>query len=73
MDEIIEEIVEMVKDNIKVYMNNDKYFVGLKTYYKENYYNKTEIISYERLVYLVTDVLVDIINSEYLYDFRELE
>lgn len=73
-EELINEIINMIKTNINIYYNaNDEYFPKLKENCKENINNKYKPLPYNELLYYVEEVLADLINTPYLYDFRSLE
>lgn len=70
----IDEIVEMIKTNILLYYRNwDKKYLDLKKYCDDKEDVKYEKIDYWNLVHFVEEVLAELINCEYLYDFRALE
>ena len=68
-EQVIDEICALIKDNIKVYMNSDKYFNKIRDYYR----NSEKIIPYNKLYAMTREVMDDLLKVEYLYDFRDLE
>lgn len=73
MDEIIEEISNMIKTNIKVYMSDCNKFKIVKQYYIDNNYIKPKVIEHIKLAELTKSILFELLMVNHLYDFRELE
>ncbi len=72
-EKVIDEIVEMIRNNIVLYYNNStEYFCGLRDFCKRNDNNK-QSLNYNQLLFLVEEALAELINCTYLYDFRILE
>ncbi len=72
-EKVIDEIIEMIRNNIEIYYrNNENYFYGLRNYC-QRHNDKKEKISYNQLLFLVEEALAELINCEFLYDFRVLE
>ncbi len=72
-EQVIDEIVEMIRNNIELYYNNStEYFGGLRDFCKSNDNNKRNL-NYNQLLFLVEEALSELINCTYLYDFRTLE
>ena len=70
----IEEILEMIKENIFVYLAwGDETFVKLRKYCVENYDNAYKNLSYDKLLSFTKEVLEELIDCPFLYDFRPLE
>lgn len=73
-EKIIDEVLEMIKDNIHTYYNyNDNMFPDIKEYCKDKYHKRYELLPYNKLLFFTEEVLADLINCPHLYDFRELE
>ena len=73
-EKVIDEVLEMIKDNIHIYYNyNNIMFPDIKEYCKDKYHKKYEILPYNQLLFFTEEVLADLINCPYLYDFRELD
>lgn len=72
-EKVIDEMVEMIRNNIELYYRNSKnYFCGLRNYCQRNN-DKENKISYNQLLFLVEEALAELINCEFLYDFRTME
>lgn len=70
--EIKKMIISIIKNNIDVYMNNDKYFKEFKQFLKENYDNDSiSIISYDLKIKLIKEILSDLLIVPFLYDFYD--
>lgn len=71
---IIEEVNKMINDNIKLLLLNDKALILLKDYCNKIINNTNYLpISYDLLVTFVREAINDLITSDYLYDFRDME
>jgi len=70
----IDEIVEMIRENIYVYLSwSDETFLSLREYCNENYDNEYKSLNYNRLLSFTKEALDELINCHHLYDFRTLE
>lgn len=70
--EIKKLIISIIKDNIDIYMNNDKYFKEFKKFLKENYDNDLIIIaSYDLKIKFIKEIISDLLIVPVLYDFYE--
>lgn len=67
---IINEIINILKDNLLLMNNRNDLLTNIKEY--ANNYDK-KYIPYDELIYLTENALMDLINVEYLYDFRDLD
>ena len=73
-EKIVEEILIMTKDNLKIYYNSDeKTLLNLREYCKDKYDEKYKSIPYEDLLFLCEEALAELVNYPFLYDFRSLE
>ena len=73
-DELIKEIITLISDNIYLLYNfNDNTLINLRKHCYENVENEYKPLPYIKLVSFAEEVLSDIFNADYLYDFRELE
>ena len=73
-EKIVDEVLGMIKDNIHTYYNfNEDSFPNIKDYCKDKYHTRYKKLSYNQLLFFTEEILVDLINCPYLYDFRELE
>lgn len=68
---IIDEITTIIKDNLLLLLLNDKALKELKKYCKKDLNYK--YTPYEILISFVNEALVELINKDYLYDFRDIE
>lgn len=70
----IDEIIEMIKTNILIYYRNwDAMYLDLKEYCNNKDGTEYKKIDYCSLVHFVEEVLAELINCDFLYDFRALE
>ncbi len=73
-EKIIEEILEMIETNIKIYYNESmSNFIELRELSRGKYDEINEQISHQKLVSLVQEVLHELMECKHLYDFRILE
>lgn len=70
---VIDDIIEIIKTNISIYYNGDDSFFNLKELCKNKDEDTYQRLDYFVLISLVEEVLADLINCDYLYDFRALE
>lgn len=68
---IINEIVNMIKDNLSLFLFRDDLLISLKKYCKNDFNLKHT--SYSDLLYFTEEALADLINTDYLYDLRDIE
>lgn len=68
---ILDEIEKIIRDNLSLFLLNDQYLVELKKYCKED--KDLKYTPYQKLIYFTEEALCDLINVDYLYDFRNLE
>ncbi len=71
IDLIIEEIINLFRDNLKLFLINDNYLINLKEYCKKDL--NLKYTPYNTLIYFVEEALSDLVNCKYLFDFRDLE
>ena len=71
IDFVIEEIVTLFRNNLKLFLLNDNYLINLKEYCKKD--KNLKYTAYNDLVYFAEEALGDLVNCEYLFDFRDLE
>lgn len=73
-EKVIEEIVEMIRDNIFVYLTwSDETFINLRKYCNENYDSEYQNLNYNKLSLFTNEVLGELIRFKHLYDLRTLE
>lgn len=68
---IIDEITTIIKDNLFLLLLDDKSLKELKKYCKNDLNYK--YTPYENLICFVNEALAELINKDYLYDFRDIE
>ena len=71
IDFVVEEIVNLFKDNLKLFLLNDNYLINLKEYCNKDL--NLKYTPYNDLVYFAGEALGDLVNCGYLFDFRDLE
>ena len=73
-DIIIDQIIEMIDTNVRIYFNNsDKYFKEIKKYCNENIDKEYEQLDQRLLSYFTMIVLLELSDCPFLYDYRALE
>ncbi len=73
-NDLIDEIFDMLKSNVKIYSSfSDEYFVKLKEKCVNNTDEKYHSLPYNELLFYAEEVLSDLINIPFIYDFRSLE
>lgn len=73
-EKVIDEIIEMIKDNLILQYNyNDSSLLSLKDYCKDKVRKRYKQLSYNWLVFFTEEALAELSNSDYLYDFRDLD
>lgn len=71
IDFIIEEIVNLFRDNLKLFLINDNYLINLKEYCNKDL--SLKYTPYNDLIYFAEEALSDLVNCEYFFDFRDLK
>lgn len=72
-ENIIDEMLEIIKTNILIHYNNDESFLKLKEYCLDKENEKYQKLDYWKLIFFVEEALAELISCDYLYDFRTLE
>ena len=75
-ENIIDEILEIIKTNLLLYYrNSDDAFLYLKEFCadKEDTKIKYKKLNYQELLFFTEEALAELLNCDYLYDFRALE
>lgn len=73
-ENIIEEILIIIKDNLEIlYKYDEDSLIDLRKYCYKNINKKYKPLNYSQLIYFTEEALSEIINVPYLYDFRTLE
>lgn len=68
---IIDEITNIIKDNLLLLLNREESLINLKRYCQKDLHLK--YTPYNDLIYFVEESLTELINTDYLYDFRDIE
>lgn len=68
---IINEITNIIKDNLLLLLNREDSLINLKTYCQNDL--QLQYTPYNDLIYFVEESLTELINTDYLYDFRDIE
>ena len=69
---VVDEIAKIIKDNLLLmYRFSDNTLTHLKKYCEKK--KNVEYISNEELIILVKETLRELLKSEFLYDFRDIE
>lgn len=75
-ENVIDEILEIMKTNLLLYYrNSNDTFPYLKEFCsdKEDSKIKYKNLSYSKLLFFTEEALAELLNCDYLYDFRALE
>lgn len=67
------EIVKIIEDNLNLFTLNDSKLIHLKKYCSSHTSKKINPTPNKLLMEFVTEALLDLINSDVLYDFRDLK
>lgn len=70
-DYLIEEITTIITDNLKLFNINDYKLIELKEYSLGS--DLEYPISNEKIIYFTRKALIDLITTDFLYDFRDIE
>lgn len=68
---IINEITNIIKDNLLLLLNREDSLINLKKYCQNDL--KLQYTPYNDLIYFIEEALTELINTDYLYDFRDIE
>lgn len=71
IDFIVEEMIKIIKDNIKLFLYNDNYLINLKEFCKKEH--DLKYTPYNDLIFFIEEALADLINIDYFFDFRDIE
>lgn len=73
-EHVFEEIVKMIVDNLELLYNyNDGALINIRKYCLERMHKKYTPLDYITLIYFTEEALAELINTEFLYDFRDIE
>lgn len=68
---IINEITNIIKDNLLLLLNKENTLINLRAYCQND--SQQQYTPYNDLIYFVKESLMELINIDYLYDFRDIE
>ena len=73
-EKAIDEIIMLLKDNLIVLYNyNDQALLKLKKYCQDKAHKRYKPMYYSDLVFFAEEALIELINCDYFYDFRDIE
>lgn len=73
-EKVIDEIIGIIKDNLILKYNyDDNSLPNLKEYCKKRSNKRYQLLSNDLLIYFTEESLSELINCDFLYDFRPLE
>lgn len=73
-EKIFDEIIQMIRDNLElIYAYNDDALINIRKFSVQNDHSKYKPLPYNQLIFFLEEVISEIINIPYLYDFRSLE
>ena len=71
---VFKEISEIITDNLIIQYNyNEDALINIRKYCKEKAHLKYQPLDYNTLIYFVEEALSELINCDFLYDFRDIE
>lgn len=71
IDFILDEITTMLRTNLSLFLLNDEYLINLKKYCQKEH--NLSFTPYLDLLYFTEEALADLINVDFLYDFRDID
>lgn len=71
IDFILDEITDMLRANLSLFLYQDDYLINLKKYCKEEH--TLSFTPYYDLLYFTEEALADLVNADFLYDFRDID
>lgn len=73
-EHIFEEIAKIVVDNLELqYKFNEDALLNIRDYCMKHEHKKYKPLNYNTLILFVEEALAEIINCDFLYDFRDIE
>lgn len=71
---IFEDIAKVIKDNLMILYNyNDDALRNIKAYCQNKVHKRYQPMDYNTLIYFVEEAMAELINCDFLYDFRDIE
>ena len=70
---IISEICTIIEDNLKMFLLSDNKLLKMKFYCKDKTDYKYKSTPYNLIIEFVEEALLDLLNTEYLYDYRDIK
>ncbi len=73
-EKVFEEIANLIVDNLELLYNyNDNALINIRKYCYEHAHKKYVPLDNDTLIYFVEETLVELINCDFLYDFRDMD
>lgn len=73
-EHVFDEIAKIILDNLELQYNfNDDALINIRKYCIERIHKRYKPLDYNTLIYFVKEALTEIINCDFLYDFRDIE
>ena len=70
---IISEICTIIEDNLKMFLLSDNKLLKMKFYCKDKIDCKYGSTPYDLIIEFVEEALLDLLNTEHLYDYRDIK
>lgn len=71
---VIDEILRIIKDNLILLYNYDKNaLINIRKYCTKRVHNKYSLLDNSTIIYFTEEALAELVNSNFLYDFRDIE
>lgn len=71
---VIDEILEIIKDNLILKYNYcDDALINIRNYCNKRAHKRYKKLDNNSLIYFVEEALAELVNSDFLYDFRDIE
>lgn len=73
-EQVFKEISQIIVDNLELLYNyNDEALINIRKYCLERTHKRYKPLDYITLIYFTEEALAELINTEFLYDFRDIE
>lgn len=73
-EKVIDEILQILKDNlILLYNYKEDSLINIRKFCFKKAHSRYKSLDYNMLIYFVEEALADLINTDFLYDFRDIE
>lgn len=71
---VIDEILEIIKDNLILQYNyNEDALIDIRDYCNKKAHEKYKNLDNNTLIFFVEEAIAELVNCDFLYDFRSLE